>query len=127
MIHTKIRLVLAAAWVALAAPALAGAATLFTPPLSYQVFFGTDVECKITNAARTPTVVRVRHVSQRGNMGPDSGDVRLQPGQSLELRANGAGRTYCRFDVDGSASRVRASACGVDLGATGCKSVLAAE
>ncbi len=120
--------VLASAFVLLALATTADAATLFTPPMSYQLWFGTDVECKITNVANSPTTVRARSMSQQGNVQQDSGNVVLAPHESVELSGgNGAGRTYCRFDVQGSKRRVRASICRVSLGSDGCQGALPAQ
>lgn len=91
----------------------AQAATLFTAPMSFQIWFGTDVQCKLTNVADSPAKVRIRSITQNGNVDEDSGRLLLQPRESVEIRTNGAGRSYCRFDVDGAADRVRGSACTV--------------
>lgn len=107
--------------------ASAGAATLYTAPLSFQLGFGLDVECKIVNVANSPTTVRVRAISDAGNITNDSGEVVLAPLESFELYANVlADRHFCRFDVNGGKRRVRAGACTVEM-PSGCRAVLPAQ
>ena len=104
----------------------AGAATLYTAPLSFQVPFGQDLVCKVVNVAKSPTTVRVRAISDDGTTTNDSGDVVLAPLESFALGANVlADRHFCRFDVNGGKRRVRAGACTV--GANGCRAVLPAQ
>lgn len=121
---TMIASALAAAFLTLATTA--NAATLFTPPLSFQVWFGTVVVCKITNVADGQTKVRVRAYHRNGAVDADSGAVLLQPRETIEVEGVGAGRNYCRFDVVGSAHRVRASACNIDTFDDSCRGVVEA-
>lgn len=104
----------------------ARAATLYTAPLSFQVPFGQDLECKVVNVANAPTTIRVRAISDSGTTTNDSGDVSLAPLESFALSANVlADRHFCRFDVKGGKRRVRAGACTV--GSNGCQAVLPAQ
>lgn len=104
----------------------APAATLFTPPLSFQTWFGTEIVCKITNVADTESKVRVRSIRQNGRTDDDSGAVVLRPHQTIEAASSGSGRSYCRFDVQGDADRVRASACTVDVPGQRCVGIVEA-
>ena len=107
-------------------PTPARAATLYTAPLSFQVPFGQDLECKVVNVANAPTTIRVRAISDSGTTTNDSGDVSLAPLESFALSANVlADRHFCRFDVKGGKRRVRAGACTV--GSNGCRAVLPAQ
>ncbi len=102
------------------------AATMYTAPLSFQLTFGQDLECKAVNVANSPTTVRIRAISDSGTTTNDSGDVILAPLESFALTANAlADRHFCRFDVKGGKRRIRAGACTV--GSNGCLAVLPAQ
>lgn len=102
------------------------AATLYTAPLSFQLSFGQNFECKVVNVANAPTTIRVRAISDSGSTTNDSGDLALAPLESFALTANVlADRHFCRFDVKGGKRRVRAGACTV--GSNGCLAVLPAQ
>lgn len=105
----------------------AHAATLFTPPLSHQVWFGTEVSCKLVNVADEPTKVRIKSIDRNGNVDNDSGRIIVQPHEIVQVRSEGSGRSYCRFDVSGNADRVRASACKFDFIRDRCTGTLPAE
>lgn len=111
----------------LALAATADAATLFTPPLSHQVWFGTEVSCRLVNVADRPTKVRIQSINRNGNVDNDSGAILVQPHEIVQVRTEGSGRSYCRFDVMGNPDRVRASACKFDFIQDRCRGTLHAE
>jgi hypothetical protein len=89
------------------------AGTLFAGPI--QVGAGNDLECRIVNIDSVAHEVSI-HIFDRDGMQVDEGTTSVAPLASFRDRSPDPAMT-CRFTVDGSKKRFRATACAQQGGA----------